>query len=278
MSDLGDDLYLPELREAGRRRAVRRRARRAVRDAVEDRRQRPAALRRGAAGAGDGAAARMVPAAAPGLHAGLRGMGRDRSRPSARWSTTRSGRSRCSCTATTTRATCWSATRARPGILDFQDAVRGPITYDLVSLLRDCYIAWPEDARVRLGRGLSPAPGRGRADPRRRRNLPPRLRPDGPAAPHQGARHLLPPLVSRRQGRLPRRPAAGLAVHARGRPALSGNRAADRADRARARRARHPRARSHDARADLRRRQGRAHAPAHRRARPSRCCRSAASR
>lgn len=30
-----------------------------------------------------------------------------------------------------------------PGILDFQDAVMGPITYDLVSLLRDCYIAWP---------------------------------------------------------------------------------------------------------------------------------------
>lgn len=34
--------------------------------------------------------------------------------------------------------------RANPGILDFQDAVCGPITYDLVSLLRDCYIAWPE--------------------------------------------------------------------------------------------------------------------------------------
>lgn len=30
-----------------------------------------------------------------------------------------------------------------PGILDFQDAVAGPMTYDLVSLLRDCYIAWP---------------------------------------------------------------------------------------------------------------------------------------
>ena len=30
-----------------------------------------------------------------------------------------------------------------PGILDFQDAVQGPATYDLVSLLRDCYIAWP---------------------------------------------------------------------------------------------------------------------------------------
>jgi len=30
-----------------------------------------------------------------------------------------------------------------PGILDFQDAVKGPFTYDLVSLLRDCYIDWP---------------------------------------------------------------------------------------------------------------------------------------
>lgn len=35
--------------------------------------------------------------------------------------------------------------RANPGILDFQDAVRGPVTYDLVSLLRDCYIAWPQE-------------------------------------------------------------------------------------------------------------------------------------
>jgi len=32
-----------------------------------------------------------------------------------------------------------------PGILDFQDAVHGPVTYDLVSLLRDCYIAWPRE-------------------------------------------------------------------------------------------------------------------------------------
>jgi len=34
---------------------------------------------------------------------------------------------------------------ANPGILDFQDAVRGAVTYDLVSLLKDCYIAWPPD-------------------------------------------------------------------------------------------------------------------------------------
>lgn len=32
-----------------------------------------------------------------------------------------------------------------PGVLDFQDAVIGPVTYDLVSLLRDCYIAWPRE-------------------------------------------------------------------------------------------------------------------------------------
>ncbi len=30
-----------------------------------------------------------------------------------------------------------------PGVLDFQDAVLGPVTYDLVSLLRDCYVDWP---------------------------------------------------------------------------------------------------------------------------------------
>jgi len=35
--------------------------------------------------------------------------------------------------------------RNNPGILDFQDAVTGPVTYDLVSLLRDCYIAWPRE-------------------------------------------------------------------------------------------------------------------------------------
>jgi aminoglycoside/choline kinase family phosphotransferase len=32
-----------------------------------------------------------------------------------------------------------------PGVLDFQDALYGPITYDLVSLLRDAYIRWEEE-------------------------------------------------------------------------------------------------------------------------------------
>jgi len=32
-----------------------------------------------------------------------------------------------------------------PGIIDFQDAVRGAVTYDLVSLFKDCYIVWPRE-------------------------------------------------------------------------------------------------------------------------------------
>jgi N-acetylmuramate 1-kinase len=32
-----------------------------------------------------------------------------------------------------------------PGVLDFQDAVYGPITYDLASLYKDAYIAWDEE-------------------------------------------------------------------------------------------------------------------------------------
>ena len=42
-----------------------------------------------------------------------------------------------------------------PGILDFQDAVYGPITYDLVSLLKDAYVSWDEatilDWAIRYG-------------------------------------------------------------------------------------------------------------------------------
>lgn len=32
-----------------------------------------------------------------------------------------------------------------PGVIDYQDAVIGPITYDLVSLFKDCYIKWPRE-------------------------------------------------------------------------------------------------------------------------------------
>ncbi|HJY04972.1 MAG TPA: phosphotransferase, partial [Bryobacteraceae bacterium] len=36
-------------------------------------------------------------------------------------------------------------TTPNPGIIDFQDAVYGPITYDLVSLFKDAYISWDEE-------------------------------------------------------------------------------------------------------------------------------------
>jgi aminoglycoside/choline kinase family phosphotransferase len=35
-----------------------------------------------------------------------------------------------------------------PGILDFQDAVRGPVTYDVASLLRDAFISWDEEHEI----------------------------------------------------------------------------------------------------------------------------------
>jgi aminoglycoside/choline kinase family phosphotransferase len=35
----------------------------------------------------------------------------------------------------------------RLGIIDYQDAMVGPLSYDLVSLLKDCYIVWPEEQR-----------------------------------------------------------------------------------------------------------------------------------
>ncbi len=39
-------------------------------------------------------------------------------------------------------------TAAGPGILDFQDAVRGPISYDVASMLRDAFISWEEEQEI----------------------------------------------------------------------------------------------------------------------------------
>lgn len=52
------------------------------------------------------------------------------------------------------------------GVIDFQDAVIGPLTYDLVSLLKDCYIEWPDErverwmsayANLAIEVGITPA-------------------------------------------------------------------------------------------------------------------------
>lgn len=41
-----------------------------------------------------------------------------------------------------------SAQTLTPGIIDFQDAVYGPITYDVVSLFRDAFISWEEEQEI----------------------------------------------------------------------------------------------------------------------------------
>ena len=41
-----------------------------------------------------------------------------------------------------------SAETLTPGIIDFQDAVMGPIAYDVVSLFRDAFISWDEEQEI----------------------------------------------------------------------------------------------------------------------------------
>jgi hypothetical protein len=40
-----------------------------------------------------------------------------------------------------------------PGVIDFQDALRGPVGYDLVSLFKDCYISWSRERVERWVKG-----------------------------------------------------------------------------------------------------------------------------
>jgi aminoglycoside/choline kinase family phosphotransferase len=99
---------------------------------------------------------------------------------------------------------------ANPGILDFQDAVRGPITYDIASLLRDAFISWDEEREIdwavrwwqqaRGGRAAGDHPMAADFGEFWRA-----ARMDGPAAPPEGAGHLLPPQAPRRQAELQRR-------------------------------------------------------------------------
>ena len=41
-----------------------------------------------------------------------------------------------------------------PGVIDFQDALEGPVGYDLVSLLKDCYVGWPRERVTGWVRGF----------------------------------------------------------------------------------------------------------------------------
>jgi aminoglycoside/choline kinase family phosphotransferase len=122
-------------------------------------------------------------------------------------------------------------TEPNPGILDFQDAVRGPISYDVASLLRDAFLSWDE-ARAGLGGALLGRRPQGRpaGGCRLRRVLAPAGM-DGPAAPPEGAGHLLPPQAPRRQAQVQRGPAALLPLRGAGGQPLCRAQAADPADR-----------------------------------------------
>ena len=83
-----------------------------------------------------------------------------------------------------------------PGVLDFQDAVHGPLTYDLVSLLRDAYIQWAGwKDRPRGWRARRPRPCRRAASTGRFQRFLPGLRVDGHPASPEGAGHLRAPLA-----------------------------------------------------------------------------------
>ena len=95
------------------------------------------------------------------------------------------------------------------GVLDFQDAVYGPITYDIASLMRDAFLSWEEefvlDITVRYWQKARKAGlpvGDDFGEFYRARRV------DGPAAPPEGARHFCAPDAARRQAEIPGRHAA----------------------------------------------------------------------
>ncbi len=94
-------------------------------------------------------------------------------------------------------------------LIDFQDAVAGPISYDLISLLRGRYCRFDAGALRRLGRGLPPLRRGRRPSPleHHRGHLPGPGQRHGRPALAQGAGHLLPPDPARPQDGLPRTPA-----------------------------------------------------------------------
>ena len=108
-----------------------------------------------------------------------------------------------------------------PGVLDFQDAVRGPLSYDVVSLFRDAFISWDE-ARVLDGaaRYWDAARATRAAGAHGLCRLLSRLRMDGPAAPFESAGYLCAPALPRWQVRVPRGYAALHRLRPRGGDAL----------------------------------------------------------
>ena len=85
-------------------------------------------------------------------------------------------------------------------VLDFQDAVYGPITYDIASLLRDAFISWEEEFVIDVTVRYWGKPARPGCWGQQRQRLGcglwrvlPRGGMDGPAAPPEGGGHFCPP-------------------------------------------------------------------------------------
>lgn len=65
--------------------------------------------------------------------------------------------------------------KPNPGVLDFQDAVYGPVTYDITCLFKDAFLSWPQ-ARVQAGSritGSAPRPRASRCRPSSRTSTAP---------------------------------------------------------------------------------------------------------
>jgi N-acetylmuramate 1-kinase len=115
----------------------------------------------------------------------------------------------------------------RLGVLDFQDAVYGPITYDIACLMRDAFLTWEEDVVLDVTvRYWEQARKVGLMDfegwSERLRGLLPCGGMDGLAAPSEGGRHLCPADPARRQAQVPGRRAALHPLHPQHGGALPG--------------------------------------------------------
>ena len=151
-------------------------------------------LRRGPAGARTGAVPRLVPGA-PSRRQGRRPAARDTGQPlqADHRAQPRSAQRLRAPRLHAAQPDDARATRptTRLGVLDFQDAVYGPITYDIASLMRDAFLSWDEefvlDITVRYWQKALKA---GLPVDRGLRRVLPRRGVDGPAAPPEGGRHL----------------------------------------------------------------------------------------
>ena len=155
LDDLGSELYLQAL-QAAQASGDAARADALMRDAIAalvawQRKmpgRRAAAVRRCAAAARARALSRLVRRARVRRHAGARPRARDLGRAPATCSSPRALAQPIVAVHRDWMPRNLMVADPNPGILDFQDAVAGPIAYDVASLLRDAFISWDEEREI----------------------------------------------------------------------------------------------------------------------------------